>query len=81
MEIVKKVLGSTDRITYRPADDLAPEYDKIKAEMMEYYEQEEDVLSYALFPQVAVNFFKYRQAKKYGIDNNILDKKNMVLPV
>lgn len=63
MEIVKKVLGSTDRITYRPADDLAPEYDKIKAEMMEYYEQEEDVLSYALFPQVAVNFFKYRQAK------------------
>lgn len=49
--------------------------------MMEYYEQEEDVLSYALFPQVAVNFFKYRQAKKYGIDNNILDKKNMVLPV
>ena len=81
MEIVKKVLGSTDRITYRPADDLAPEYDKIKAEMMEYYEQEEDVLSYALFPQVAVNFFKYRQAKKYGIDNNILEKKNMVLPV
>lgn len=81
MEIVKKVLGSTNRITYRPADDLAPEYDKIKAEMMEYYEQEEDVLSYALFPQVAVNFFKYRQAKKYGIDNNILDKKNMVLPV
>lgn len=81
MEIVKKVLGGTDRITYRPADDLAPEYDKIKAEMMEYYEQEEDVLSYALFPQVAVNFFKYRQAKKYGIDNNILDKKNMVLPV
>lgn len=81
MEIVKKVLGSTDRITYRPADDLAPEYDKIKAEMMEYYEQEEDVLSYALFPQVAVNFFKYRQAKKYGIDNNLLDKKNMVLPV
>lgn len=81
MEIVKKVLGSTDRITYRPADDLAPEYDKIKAEMMEYYEQEEDVLSYALFPQVAVNFFKYRQAKKYGIDNNILDKKNKVLPV
>lgn len=81
MEIVKKVLGSTDRITYRLADDLAPEYDKIKAEMMEYYEQEEDVLSYALFPQVAVNFFKYRQAKKYGIDNNILDKKNMVLPV
>lgn len=81
MEIVKKVLGSTDRITYRPADDLAPEYDKIKAEMMEYYEQEEDVLSYALFPQVAVNFFKYRQAKKYGVDNNILDKNNMVLPV
>ncbi|MEG1710935.1 MAG: oxaloacetate decarboxylase subunit alpha [Clostridia bacterium] len=81
MEIVKKVLGNTDRITYRPADDLKPELAKLKGEIAEYYEQEEDVLSYALFPQVSIDFFKYRQAKKYKADTMILNKENMVVPV
>jgi oxaloacetate decarboxylase alpha subunit len=49
--------------------------------MKEYLEQEEDVLSYALFPQVAENFFKLRQAGKYGIDSNLVDYKDKVHPV
>ena len=43
---------------------MKPELEKYREEIKEYIEQEEDVLSYALFPQVALNFFKYRQANK-----------------
>ena len=39
------------------------------------------MLSYALFPQVAMNFFKYRQAQKYSIDSTLLDEENKVHPV
>ena len=80
-EIVKKILGDEKRIDYRPADAIKPEYEKYKEEIKEYYEQEEDVLSYALFPQVALNYFKYRQAKKYGADTVLGDKKNLIHPV
>ncbi|MDR2090462.1 MAG: oxaloacetate decarboxylase subunit alpha [Clostridiales bacterium] len=80
-ETVKKILGGEKRIDYRPADALKPEYEKYKAEIGEYFEQEEDVLSYALFPQVALNYFKYRQAKKYGADNVLGDKENLIHPV
>ena len=68
-EVRKKVIGDAPVITCRPADQIAPELDKYREEIREYYEQEEDVLSYALFPQVAPKFFKYRQAQKYQIDN------------
>lgn len=79
--LVKKILGSSERINYRPADDLKPELDKLREEMKEYYEQEEDVLSYALFPQVALNFFKYRQMQKYGADVSKTDNGGKVVPV
>lgn len=68
-------------ITCRPADLIEPELEKIKDEMKVYMEQEEDILSYALFPQVAENYFKYRQAKKYKIDNNLVDYENQIHPV
>ena len=42
----------------------------------EYLEQEEDALSYALFPQVAETFFKYRQAQKYKIDSTIVNMED-----
>ena len=42
---------------------IEPELDKIREEIKEYIEQDEDVLTYALFPQPAVNYFKYRQAQ------------------
>lgn len=80
-EIIKKILGDEEPITCRPADLLAPELDGIREQMKEYLEQEEDVLSYALFPQVAENFFKLRQAGKYGIDSNLVDYEEKVHPV
>lgn len=80
-DIRKKIIGEEPVITHRPADDLQPEMDQYRKEIGEYYEQEEDVLSYALFPQVAVNFFKYRQAQKYGIDSQMGDVAARIQPV
>jgi len=80
-EISKKILGDEQPITCRPADVIAPELDSIRDSMKEYLEQEEDVLSYALFPQVAEKFFKLRQAEKYKIDSNLVDFENKVHPV
>ncbi len=77
----KKVIGDATVITSRPADDIPPELDKYREEIREYYEQEEDVLSYALFPQVAVKYFQYRQAQKYKIDNTMLNRQDMTMPV
>lgn len=80
-DVVKKVLGDEKPITHRPADDIAPEYEKFKAEIAEYIEQEEDVLSYALFNQVAINFFKYRLANKKGVDKDLASSADGVYPV
>lgn len=80
-EIKKKILGDEEQITCRPADLLAPELESIKEKIKEYMEQDEDVLSYAIFPQVAENFFKYRQAQKYKIDSSLVDFKDKVHPV
>ena len=76
----KKCIGDEPLITHRPADDLAPELDKYREEIKEYMEQEEDVLSYALFPPVALKFFEFRRAQKYGVDSSTLDKKNNIHP-
>jgi oxaloacetate decarboxylase alpha subunit len=80
-EVQKKVIGDKKAITCRPADLLKPELQKIAAEIEEWKEQDEDVLSYALFPQVAMDFFKYRQAQKTGVDVAAADKENKAYPV
>lgn len=80
-EVVKKVIGDEKVITCRPADLLEPELGKIEAEMAQWKEQDEDVLSYALFPQVATEFFKYRQAQKTKVDPNVADTKTGAYPV
>ncbi|MBQ7408815.1 MAG: oxaloacetate decarboxylase subunit alpha [Clostridia bacterium] len=81
-EVFKKVVGDEPVITCRPADLIEPEYEKFKEEIKEYYTQEEDVLSYALFNQVAINFFKYRLAKNKGVDKDLAEKNgNKVYPV
>ena len=67
---VKKIIGNEEQITYRPADALKPELEELRAKIANYIEQDEDVLSYALFEQVAIKFFEYRKAKKYGLDGN-----------
>ena len=80
-EVVAKIVGNEEIITCRPADLIEPEYEKFKEEIKEYYTQEEDVLSYALFNQVALNFFKYRLAKNKGVDKDLAENKNKVYPV
>ena len=80
-EVAKKVLGNAERITCRPADLLKPEYEEVKKKVIElgYYEKEEDVLPYAVFEQVAENFFKWRAAHKDGVDKDLA--KTGVYPV
>lgn len=80
-EIVKKIIGDEERITCRPADLLKPELPEIKEKMKEYLEQDEDVLSYALFDQVAVKFFEQRRAEKYKIDKDLVNMEEMTHPV
>ena len=80
-DVVKKIVGNEKIVTCRPADLIAPEYEKYKAEISQYYTQEEDVLSYALFNEVALNFFKWRMAKNSGIDKDLADNKDKVYPV
>ncbi len=82
-EIVDKVLGDDKKnaITCRYADLLEPELDKIEAEMKQWKQQDEDVLSYALFPQVATEYFKYRQAQQTKVDPSVADEKNKAYPV
>jgi len=72
-EVKEKIIGQEEAITVRPADLIQDEYYTVKDEMIEYLEQEEDVLSYAMFPTIAKEFFKYRQARKYKIDSNYTD--------
>ena len=79
-DIVKKIVGDEKIITHRPADDIAPELEKYREECKEYATCDEDVLSYALFNQVAVNFFKYRFAKQTGVDKDMAANKNKVYP-
>ncbi len=79
-DFVKKIIGDEERITCRPADLIPPQLNNIRSACAEYVEQDEDVLSYALFEQVAKNFFAYRQAAKYGIDAEYADKVNKVHP-
>lgn len=80
-EIRKKIIGDEEPITCRPADLLSPELEKAEAEMSDYKEKDEDVLSYVLFPQQAIEYFKFRQAQKFGIDPNLADVDHRVYPV
>ncbi len=80
-EVQKKCIGDKEPITCRPADLLENELDKLESEMSQWKEQDEDVLSYALFPQVAVDFFKYREAQTTKVDPTVADNKNGAYPV
>jgi oxaloacetate decarboxylase alpha subunit len=80
-EIVKKIIGDEERVTCRPADLIPNELDKIRQEVAEYIEQDEDVLTYAMFPQVAAKYFEYRKAQKYRIDPDMVDYENKVHPL
>ncbi len=80
-EFRKKIIGADKPIDCRPADLLKPELSRFKGEIAEFYEQEEDVLSYAQFDKVAVKFFEKRRNKKYHIDGEHADMTEKIHPV
>ena len=80
-EFQKKIVGDDEIITCRPADLIHDKIDDFKDEIKEYYEQEEDVLSYAQFGQVAIKFFQKRRDKKYNLDGKHEDFESKVHPV
>ena len=82
-EVIDKVIPGEERFTERSADaaGLTNELDKLESEMAEWKQQDEDVLSYALFPQVATDFFKYREAQKTKVDLSKADAENGTYPV
>ena len=83
-EVIAKVIPGETRSTARSAEATGhtePELAGIEAEMKEWKQQEEDVLSYALFPQVATDYFKYRQAQQEKVDVTQADTKNGAYPV
>ena len=80
-DVQKKCIGDKEPITCRPADLIPDELDTLRGEMAQWSEQDEDVLSYALFPQVATDFFKYREAQQTKVDATVADSKNGAYPV
>ena len=80
-DVQKKAIGDEKPITCRPADLLKPELKTLEDEMKKYKQQDEDVLSYALFPQVATEFFEYREAQQKNVDASVADKANGAYPV
>ena len=80
-EVQKKCIGDAEVITYRPADDIEPQLPKLEKEIAQWKQMDEDVLTYALFPQVAIDFFKYRQAQQTGIDPEKADEAKKAYPV
>ncbi|MBE5964611.1 MAG: oxaloacetate decarboxylase subunit alpha [Lachnospiraceae bacterium] len=80
-EVQKKCIGDVEPITCRPADLIEPQLAKFEKEIAQYKQQDEDVLSYALFPAVATEFFKYREAQQTKVDANVADNENKAYPV
>ncbi len=63
-EVKKKIIGDEQIVTGRPADMLKPELDAIPKEIKQFIESDEDALTYVLFPQTALEFFKKRKHKE-----------------
>ncbi len=80
-DVINKVIPGEEIRTERSGAYVENEMDKLEAEMKEWKQQDEDVLSYALFPQVAVDYFKYRQAQQEKVDLTQADTKNGAYPV
>ena len=74
-KIKKRIIGDEQPITVRPADLLEPALDKIPEDVKPYIETEEDKITYALFPQPAIEFFKKRKAKREDAKTGILSER------
>ena len=71
----RKIIGDDDIVDYRPADKIAPEIDSLRQRVAPFSEQDEDLLSLALFEPVAIKFFDWRKQQKYNLDDKA-DAKN-----
>ena len=80
-EVQKLAIGDEKPITCRPADLIPPQLPEYEEAIKDYKQQDEDVLSYALFPQVAMEFFKYRDAQQKKVDVAEADKESKSYPV
>lgn len=77
---VQAKVDKDEIITCRPADLLEPELETLREEVKEYSEKDEDVLTYALFTQVAIDYFKRRNALKNKVDPDLIDSENKAYP-
>ena len=80
-QVQRLAIGGDTPVTCRPADLLAPELDALREEVKVFSQKDEDVLSYALFPKVAMDFFRNRDAKANKIDPGVYDLANKAYPV
>ncbi|QHI71781.1 oxaloacetate decarboxylase subunit alpha [Aminipila terrae] len=80
-QVKKQIIGDDEQITCRPADLLEPELDNVKKECARYLEQEEDILTQAMFPKNAEDFFQKRAGRIYGMDWDLVDEEAMAYPV
>lgn len=74
--VQRKAIGDEKPVTVRPADLIEPELSKLERDLEGYKTCDEDVLTYAMFPQVAMNFFKERKAREGGENQDLYDLKN-----
>ena len=79
--VQRQILGDEPIITGRPADDIAPQLEGFRKDIAEYIQQDEDVLSYASFPQVAKKFFEARQARQLKSDPTSFNQQNGTMVV
>ncbi len=77
-EFRKQIIGDDEPITHRPADDIQPELETLRQKAGAYIQKDEDVLSYALFDQVATKFFENRAAAQLNLDIENCDKAQKI---
>ena len=80
-EVKKRIVENEPTITCRPADLIAPQLSQFEKECAQWKQQDEDVLTYAMFPSVARDYFQYRNAQQTKIDLMVADVENRVYPV
>ena len=80
-EVQKKATDGKEPIICRPADLIEPQLEQFEKECAEWKKQDEDVLTYALFPKVATDYFKYRKAQEDKVDLSVADTSSGSYPI
>lgn len=80
-DVKQKIISDEEPISCRPADLIEPQLDKFWEEIKEFAESEEDVLSYALFPEVARKFLENRWMEKYSIESSMYNEEEKTHPI